>query len=101
MKAILQAESAYQTAVNSAYMELGDDTFKQLRRALPVTKQKIDWNNIKTKIVLDDKWWASSVGCVVLLLARQALRFIYTVSGRVCECVGVCGVCDGLLLRYV
>lgn len=55
VKAISQAESAYQTAVNSAYMELGDSTFKQLRRALPVTKQKIDWNNIKTKIVLNDK----------------------------------------------
>ncbi|KAG0146334.1 hypothetical protein CROQUDRAFT_657496 [Cronartium quercuum f. sp. fusiforme G11] len=55
IKAISEAESAYQTAVNLAYMELGDNTFKQLRRALPLTKQKIDWNNIKTKIVLNDK----------------------------------------------
>ncbi|EGG09139.1 uncharacterized protein MELLADRAFT_34510 [Melampsora larici-populina 98AG31] len=55
IKSISQAETAYQKSVNLAYMELGDDTFKQLRRALPVTKQKIDWNNIKTKIVFNDK----------------------------------------------
>ncbi|KAH9809465.1 F-actin-capping protein subunit alpha, partial [Melampsora americana] len=55
LKSISQAETDYQKSVNLAYMELGDDTFKQLRRALPFTKRKIDWNNIKTKIVFNDK----------------------------------------------
>lgn len=54
MKAIQTAESQYQAGLNSAYSDLGEHTFKLLRRALPVTKQKINWNNIKSRIVLDD-----------------------------------------------
>lgn len=54
IKAIQQTESNYQNTLNSAYADLGDNTFKQLRRALPVTKQKINWNNIKSRIVLND-----------------------------------------------
>ncbi|KAA1096828.1 F-actin-capping protein subunit alpha [Puccinia graminis f. sp. tritici] len=54
IKAIQTAESQYQAGLNSAYSDLGEHTFKLLRRALPVTKQKINWNNIKSRIVLDD-----------------------------------------------
>ncbi|WAR60651.1 hypothetical protein PtB15_9B590 [Puccinia triticina] len=54
IKAIQAAESKYQAGLNLAYNELGDNTFKLLRRALPVTKQKVNWNNMKARIVLDD-----------------------------------------------
>ncbi|KAJ7440910.1 F-actin-capping protein subunit alpha [Mycena galericulata] len=37
-------EGKYQTSLNDTYQEMGEKTFKGLRRALPVTKQKIDWD---------------------------------------------------------
>lgn len=43
LKLIYQAESDYQTSLNTAYANLGDRAFRQLRRALPISKQKIDW----------------------------------------------------------
>jgi len=47
-KAIAKAEQSYQASVESGYATVGDTTFKALRRALPITKQKIDWNKIQT-----------------------------------------------------
>ncbi|MBW0511447.1 hypothetical protein O181_051162 [Austropuccinia psidii MF-1] len=55
MKAIQQTESTFQNGLNAAYLNLGDNTFKQLRRALPVTKQKANWNNMRSKIVFNDE----------------------------------------------
>ena len=46
LKKISTAEKDYQTRLNEAYAELSDKTFKELRRALPVHKQKLDWNRI-------------------------------------------------------
>jgi len=39
-------ESAYQTSLNDAYAEMGEKTFKGLRRALPLTRQKLDWDKV-------------------------------------------------------
>ena len=46
VKVILQSENDYQTALNESYAQLADSTFKGLRRALPVTRNKLDWNKI-------------------------------------------------------
>lgn len=46
LKRISEFERSYQMALNEAYADLQDTTFKDLRRALPVTKQKLDWNRI-------------------------------------------------------
>lgn len=45
--ALIEAEeSRCQTSLNDAYHEMGEKTFKGLRRALPLTRQKIDWDKV-------------------------------------------------------
>ncbi|PFH53925.1 hypothetical protein AMATHDRAFT_53585 [Amanita thiersii Skay4041] len=39
-------EDRYQQSLNSSYQEMGEKTFKGLRRALPLTRQKIDWDKV-------------------------------------------------------
>ena len=43
MKQILKIENDFQSALNESYGQLSDNTFKALRRALPVTRNRIDW----------------------------------------------------------
>lgn len=46
VKLIKDAEMEYQTALNESYVQLADNTFKSLRRVLPITRNKLDWNKI-------------------------------------------------------
>ncbi|KAH7910815.1 F-actin-capping protein subunit alpha [Hygrophoropsis aurantiaca] len=39
-------ETKYQTSLNDSYHEMGEKTFKGLRRALPMTRQKLDWDKV-------------------------------------------------------
>ena len=39
-------EGRYQDSLNYAYQDMSEKTFKSLRRALPLTRQKLDWDKV-------------------------------------------------------
>ncbi|KAJ1964118.1 F-actin-capping protein subunit alpha [Dipsacomyces acuminosporus] len=45
-KTISDFEADYQRGINDGYRQLSEKTFKGLRRTLPVTRNKIDWEKI-------------------------------------------------------
>ncbi|OJT08057.1 F-actin-capping protein subunit alpha [Trametes pubescens] len=45
--ALVEAEEGrYQASLNDTYAEMGEKTFKGLRRALPMTRSKLDWDKV-------------------------------------------------------
>jgi len=46
IKVLAKAEKAYQETLNRAFGQLSENAFKNLRRQLPITRQKIDWEKI-------------------------------------------------------
>ncbi|KNC75435.1 hypothetical protein SARC_12038 [Sphaeroforma arctica JP610] len=53
-KYLLKCEGTYQSAVNENYIAMAGDCFKSLRRALPITKSKLDWGKIASYRVGDE-----------------------------------------------
>jgi capping protein alpha len=48
VKAIDTFESKYQGELFNTCNELGDGAFRSLRRQLPMTKQKMDWDRVSS-----------------------------------------------------
>lgn len=48
VKAIGAAEKKFQEELNSSFTNLSEGAFKSLRRQLPVTRQKIEWEKISS-----------------------------------------------------
>jgi len=44
LKQIARIEAEFQEALNQSYVQMGDTTFKALRRMLPITRKKIEWD---------------------------------------------------------
>lgn len=40
-------EGKYQISLGDTYQEMKEKTFKGLRRALPLTRQKLDWDRVR------------------------------------------------------
>lgn len=46
--AIIEAEEkTYQLQLSDTYEKMKEGTFKNLRRALPMTRQKLDWDKVR------------------------------------------------------
>ncbi|KAJ3309480.1 F-actin-capping protein [Blyttiomyces sp. JEL0837] len=48
IKQITKLEADYQNALNESYAQLSDSLFKSLRRALPISRNRVDWHAIST-----------------------------------------------------
>jgi capping protein alpha len=46
-QAIAKTDNQYQNKLKAMYDTMGDTTFKALRRALPITRQRLDWDKIQ------------------------------------------------------
>jgi capping protein alpha len=55
VREIAKLEKSYQTEVNQAFTKLNEGAFKGLRRQLPVTRQKVEWEKISGYRVSLDK----------------------------------------------
>jgi len=54
VKAITKVEQSFQQSLDTSYTTMGDTTFKALRRALPITRSRIDWTKIRNYKVGSD-----------------------------------------------
>lgn len=43
-------EGKYQISLNETYQEMSEKTFKSLRRALPMTRSKLDWDKVRAPL---------------------------------------------------
>jgi len=48
IKTISKMEQTFQQGLESSYSTMGETTFKALRRALPITKQRMEWGKLQS-----------------------------------------------------
>jgi len=54
IRAICKHESKYQIALQESYAMMSENTFKALRRQLPVTRARLDWLKLHSYCVAQD-----------------------------------------------
>jgi capping protein alpha len=54
VESIKKVEQEFEMELEASYNALGTNTFKALRRALPMTANKINWNSIKAYSLAKD-----------------------------------------------
>lgn len=64
LRQIAGAEKKYQDELNRGFAQLSEGAFKGLRRQLPVTRQKVEWEKIGTYRVSA----VSSILCTLWLI---------------------------------
>lgn len=70
-------EGKYQVSLNETYQEMGEKTFKGLRRALPLTRQKLDWDKVRSSLLALSNRLFMTISCLGygLQIRRRAIRY--------------------------
>jgi len=85
---ITDQEGAYQESLGDVYHEMGETSFKGLRRALPLTRQKLDWDKVRPSQSLRKHRHVSDIIVVLQVLGYKlgaelsSSKAIFGVSGE-------------------
>jgi capping protein alpha len=71
MKQIAATEKRYQEELNRGFTALSEGSFKSLRRQLPVTRQKVEWEKVGGYRV--SCWFPLLLGVLVMVANEQAV----------------------------
>jgi hypothetical protein len=109
---IVKAENKFQEELNRAFVALAEGSFKGLRRQLPVTRQRVEWEKIggyrvssfDIGVMHREKWLTGEHSWDKTLEAAarndSAPRTLYNFDHLVCNSAGI-PVCHGTRMTHV
>lgn len=100
VRQIATAEKKYQEDLNRAFTNLSEGAFKGLRRQLPVTRQKVEWEKISGYRVSRQSALhiSSRIGMLTTAVGTRHWRWAVAVvppSGYTCRVKDLASVCNG------
>ena len=81
VRQIASAEKKYQEELNRGFAQLSEGAFKGLRRQLPVTRQKVEWEKIGTYRVSDLTGFCNRIFFSELICGGSWGRILLGVGG--------------------